>query len=228
MTARRGGILAIARVLIGIIAVVSVSAASYSYWQHKQPQRTSKLLGLQPSPVTAPALFDETANWKVYQNDKYSFILKYPPNLSIDSSSLGFISGSDYYGKRDLNILIDDPKIEPSHEGPMSDLTHTPTWQYDGYNFAIFSGDSAINQLSNYSDDVKDGDKHSPPLQKTYVTVLGHNYQLYYFPPSDVPNTDKLSFWFVSFPLRASTVIVTGNYDQKVLRQILSTFELMQ
>jgi hypothetical protein len=209
-----------------IVAVALALGLGYIHWQNMQQQLVMQQVSHNNKTIPTPS--DEFTNWKIYQNIKYGFSFKYPADFSIDFSNAGFASGSDYYGQRDFNFLINNPKIEPSYEGPINNLTGKPSRQFDGYNFAIFSGDSSTKQLSNLSDIVKNGNHYSPVLQKTYVTILGNNYPLYYKPPSRVPHTDDLSYWFVSFPLGNSTVIVTGNYDQKLLIDILSTFQSTQ
>jgi len=208
--------LAILIILLVIAAIIGVTLWIYSEKEKVLPQ-------------------DETADWETYKNEEYGFEVKYPPNLIINFKNLGFISGSDYLGTRDFNFLIYDPKIEPSYGGPVSDLTGNPIWLYDGYNFAFFSGESAREHLSNYrehlsnySEITKVGKNYSPPIQETTVRVLGNSYPFYYKPPSNLPNTDKTSYWFTSFPLENTSVIVTGNYDWTILNQILSTFKFLE
>lgn len=174
-----------------------------------------------------PAHQESMAGWQTYRNEEYGFEFKYPAELATDLKNIGFMGGSDYYGRRDFNILITNSKIEPSVPLPTGDVTPTPKYGYDGYNFAIFSGDSATKQLSSFLDVVKIGNKFSPALEKESVDVSGQKYQLYFIPPSNLPNTDKTSYWFTSFPIKNSTVIVTGNYDRMVLHQILSTFKFI-
>lgn len=226
-------------VLIIFLIVFIIILASLNIYLFVKSRTSSQTPAASPTPVVraSPTLLpaeasakvdNPTANWKTYKNNEYGFEIKYPLDLTIDFKSLGFISGSDYYGKRDFNFLLYNPKIEPSHEGPASDLTGKSTREYDGYNFAFFSGDSAIKHLSNNSDLVKSGNKALPPIQETVVTVLEYKYSLYYLPPSSLPNTDKTSFWFTSFPLGNTTVMVSGNYDRNILNQILSTFKFLQ
>ncbi len=165
---------------------------------------------------------DELSDWKTYRNAEYGIKLRYPTNFIIDFDSRGFISGSDYYGKRDFNFLIYDPSIEPSAPGFGKDK------EYDGYNFAIFSGKAATNHLKNKQNIINSGKDYSPPVQSYQIEIGGQKHSLYYIPPSDLPNTVKRPWWFISFPLKnGCTMIVTGNYNQNILNQILSTFEFL-
>jgi hypothetical protein len=208
--------------LIVFFLVVLMSAGYYGFLYYKEVSKPS------PTPTTEStptATTDPTADWKIYTNEDYAFQFKYPSSLTIDFKNQGFISGSDYYGKRDFNFLIYNPNIEPSVLSATGDVTPESKYAYDGYNFAIFSGESAKNHLKNLEDTING--THSPAIEKKSVLIAGQEYPLYYIPPSDQPNTDKTSYWFISFPLKENTMIISGNYDQNILIQILSTFKFV-
>ena len=214
-------------IVLLLICLIAIGITDYFFWQYQLQRQLNTIYRNRNNRTTFGETLpqQEIANWETYTNEKYGFTLKYPPELSINLNNRGFISGSDYYGKRDFNFLITNPHKEPRERRFIDDDSTRPSVEYDGYNFAIFSGESAVKHLSNEQALIKNGTTYSPPIQKEFVNISGKKYPLYYIPPSNLPNTDKTSFWFTHFPIHNSTIIVTGNYDQEILKKILSTFK---
>lgn len=158
-----------------------------------------------------------TASWRVYKNEKYGFEFKYPAELAVDLKNIGFMSGSDYYGYRDLNVLITNPNIEPS----VTDYQMPMYKSYDGYNFALFSGEAARKHVKNLEDLRM---SHKKP-ETISITINNSSYKIYTI-KLEPPNPPNYSF--THFPGKNYEVLVGSGYNKEVLYQILSTFKFIE
>lgn len=90
MTARRGNILLV--VLLAIAAIAASGAVGF-WWRQRQTTTTPIQTPIEEKKSLQPP--DETANWKMYTNEKYGISFKYPDTLfinrdGVDSSSTRF------------------------------------------------------------------------------------------------------------------------------------------
>lgn len=101
--------------VIGIVAVILVGGGLYYYYEYiKIPELNNKIDNLQTQidqlNAQAEESTDETADWKTYTNDYYSFSFKYPEdgNISVDNLNA---TTTIINGKRKLSINVGDDKI---------------------------------------------------------------------------------------------------------------------
>ncbi len=59
-------------ILLLIVIAIAGGFIAYQYWPKAQPVVNNQ-----------PPISDETANWKIFKNDKYGFEFKYPSNFEI-------------------------------------------------------------------------------------------------------------------------------------------------
>jgi len=172
----------------------------------------------------------DTLNWKTYRNDQYGFEFMYPPDLVTDCDHGEWMSGSDYFGKRDSNVLIMNPQIEPSVPVPRGDEPPRGSgYAYGGYNFAIFSGDAATKQLATKNDLVRVIQTASET-----ITIAGTPYVLYSVPIDTYSSkSPKGMLYFASIPLGdhytiiVDSGVVDESYNKQTIVQILSTFSFI-
>src|SRR3989338_1352247 len=69
-------------VLIGAVAYLAIGKKPESITQQSTPTSTQTNTPVSP----APALKDETANWKTYNNARYSYTIKYPSDWYVETT----------------------------------------------------------------------------------------------------------------------------------------------
>lgn len=83
-------------ILLGLVAVIAIIGGTYYLGKFQIPKPQPKNPPVisetqQPTPTASPILnaspvlnnVDETANWKVYANQKFGFSMKYPPDWKV-------------------------------------------------------------------------------------------------------------------------------------------------
>lgn len=94
----RVGILVVGVLLVG-------SAIFYAGYQYSQKQvRVVYPIGIPTFLPTPTPIADETANWKIYTNDKYNYNIKYPNNWSVKENN-----ARDTVGNQIQNVTFYSP-----------------------------------------------------------------------------------------------------------------------
>lgn len=214
-------------ILLSLLMFLLGGALVFAYFVFIKPAKVVPQPTVSPSPFLSPAptpsIEDQTADWKVYRNEDYWFEIKYPPELEIDFEHRGFLSGSDYYGTRDFNFLITNPELEPSVRVYASDVPEKDVYQYDGYNFAVFSGEAADKHVKNLQDLIEsDQSTH----KESSLRIAGKDYKLHSISLSDPSWPSPYSFTY--FQGGSYTFIAGGGYEQETFKKILSTFKFTE
>jgi hypothetical protein len=90
--------------ILSLTTIVACLIAAFFYWQNtKLIKETTNIQT--PSPTSTP---DITANWKTYENTKYSFIFKYPSTFSLSSAPVGKNENKDIYTSNYVILMNQD------------------------------------------------------------------------------------------------------------------------
>lgn len=104
-------------IILSIVLLLGVAGGVYYFGKSQTPKPQTPQPTITPSPTPdashAPTGAGETANWKIYNNQKYQFTFKYPTNWQlIEKGDSGAITVSLYPPDVDLQKLSpDDPQI---------------------------------------------------------------------------------------------------------------------
>lgn len=153
-------------VVILALAVLILGGLVFYFW--RQTTNTQTIVQVTPTSTPSPELTassteNETANWKTYQGDGFSF--KYPANLSIQTTNYNVIKFTDSDGEVKFNFL--------------GVSIYTPS-QYENYikNFAFFDERIFTDQQGrNWTTDLVLGEVYNfrgilQQNDKTYVVNL--------------------------------------------------------
>ena len=116
--------------LLATVALISLVAAGYFFWQNQQLQNQPIVQYSNPisTPTPAPTIQSETANWKTFNNSEFNFTFKYPPSWTMISTIpqdyRNKMLGNNCVGKTIFQntttpstLLVIDPQLEAPHVG---------------------------------------------------------------------------------------------------------------
>lgn len=108
-------------IILVIVIVFAVGTIGYfSFIKKPAPiaQQTPTPAQTNNSVSSTPTQKDETANWKTYQNSKYSFSLKYPSTWILEESSQSATDSTGvivWFRSPETAQLVKEQKIHPGH-----------------------------------------------------------------------------------------------------------------
>ncbi|MBI2028101.1 MAG: hypothetical protein HYT07_00695 [Candidatus Levybacteria bacterium] len=186
-------------IAIGVIGYLLGTKQNQTVVQNQQSSVVPTLS--QPSPTA----IDETANWKTYTDDKYSFQFKYPSEWVIASKLDNALEGVARY------IALTDPLLSES-----ASLV---------FSIQIKPNSSYSNELTKTKADIGASEEHNIVISgidgKKYSTVG----------EATGPGPDKLSSYVL--PLNGGSFLITIAPEQEnknytaTIDQILSTFKFV-
>lgn len=197
-------------VIVGILAVIVIAGAFYLGRSTTSKSSPAQVITPQtPQATSNPSSSDETANWEIYKSTKYNYSIRYPVNLSIDSSS------SSIQPKPD--IILNFPK-DPNRD-----------YYYFTINISVMDIPTNLS-LKQATDQVASKYYSIKGIEFQQIKVAGIDAlasefpQAYYGYVAFLLKENKL----YAFKLSGNPGNSTPTEEKKIFDQILSTFKSTQ
>ncbi len=200
---------------LALIAFILLLSTGFLAYQNMKLQKQILALKTTPSPTPTPIL-DETANWKTYTNQKYGYLVKYPPDWKYtETDDPGLGDGPLSYttfiptnippkDSQTFTIIIDRKNWTEYKKGAVSIGGFKP-FNFNGTNALIFDQPGYDKQIS-----------FNSPSQNTII--IGYSGDL---GEKNMKITDQIlsTFKFLDEPSKCLTVVDSCNpqscdYDQ--------------
>lgn len=190
-------ILAISSVLLGVVFLAGCGQQPVS-----QTQPTT------PAPVAPIIQPTETASWKIYQNTKQGFELKYPKDWSISDQTDSYVNFQK--GLADFGISIISDNLNSR------DLLQ---WYNDYY-----SKKTAEAESNNWPLNLSSPDKFKKASFNKLTAIEGNNLFAFDHSVTEVYFSKDNNIFLVSYP-DSDANNPNFSEDYAVIKQILSTFK---